>query len=537
MRLYAITVFLFSLIPLAAQNQRPPGPDPTGNASYDLVIAGGRIVDGSGNPWYFGDLGINGDSIAAIGNLGNATAGRRLDARGLTVAPGFIDIHTHSRRGIVDDPYAQNYIRQGVTTLLEGNDGSSPLPLAPFFERLKSTGIGPNFGTFVGQGTIRQQVMGLVNRPATRDEIAKMLELTRQAMREGAFGLSTGLFYVPGNFTPTEEVVELARVAGAMGGMHISHMRNEANLVLESVRETIRIGEDGHLPTQVTHHKIIGKDNWGLSKETLRLVEEARARGVGVTIDAYPYTASSTGTMALVPQWAQEGGQKAFVERLDAPQTRARIKAVVINNLEHDRGAGDPANVVMASCGFDRALAGKSLADITKARGRAVSFDTAAETLLEIQKSGGCSAVYHAIGEEDVERILKYPFTMIGSDGEVPHFDVGAPHPRSYGTYARVLGRYVRERKTITLEDAIHKMAGIPATRLKIYDRGLLRPGMKADVVVFDPATVADKAEFAKPHQYAIGFKHVVVNGKPVIADGELTKLRPGAVLYGPAKR
>src|SRR5260370_2587437 len=332
----------------------------------------------------------------------------------------------------------------------------------------------------VGQGSIRAKVVGLVNRKATPDEIAKQKELAAEAMRDGAFGLSTGLFYVPGNFTPTEEVVEIAKVVGAMGGYHSSHMREEASHVLDSVKETIRIGEEGGLPTQITHHKIIGKTNWGQSVETLRLVQEARARGVDVTIDQYPYTASSTGTAALIPQWAQEGGQKSLVERLDAPAQRARIKTAVIANLEHDRGAGDPANVVMASCGFDRTLAGKSLADITKARGRAVNFDTAAETLLEIQKSGGCSAVYHAIGEEDVERILKYPFTMIGSDGEVPHFGEGAPHPRSYGTFARVLGRYVRERKTINLDDAIHRMSVIPATRLKIYDRGLLRPGMKA---------------------------------------------------------
>ncbi len=355
MRLYAIALLLYSLVPLAAQNQPA--------SSYDLVIGGGRVVDGSGNPWYYGDLGIRGDAIVTIGNLEGVPAARRLDARGLVVAPGFIDIHTHSRRGILDDPYAQNYIRQGVTTLLEGNDGSSPFPLAPFLQQLQSLTIAPNFGTFAGQGTIRQQVLGLVNRPATADEIAKMRDLTRQAMREGAFGLSTGLFYIPGNYTPTEEVIELAKVAGALGGMHISHMRNEAAQVLDSVRETIRIGEDGHLPTQVTHHKIIGRDNWGLSKETLRLVEEARARGVDVSIDAYPYTASSTGTAALIPQWAQEGGQKSLVERLDAPTQRARIKSAVIQNLERDRGAGDPANVVMASCGFDRTLAGKSLAE------------------------------------------------------------------------------------------------------------------------------------------------------------------------------
>jgi dihydroorotase/N-acyl-D-amino-acid deacylase len=322
-----------------------------------------------------------------------------------------------------------------------------------------------------------------------------------------------------------------------MGGIHQSHMRNEAAQVLDSVRETIRIGEEGGLPTQVTHHKIIGNLNWGMSKETLRLVDEARARGVDVTVDAYPYTASSTGTAALIPQWAQEGGQKALVERLDAPQQRTQIKTVVIENLKTDRGAGDPANVVMASCSFDRSLAGKSLSDITRARGREVNFENAAETLLEIQHSGGCSAVYHAISEEDVERILRYPFTMIASDGEIPQFGVGAPHPRSYGTFARVLGRYVRERKTITLEDAVHRMSSIPAMRLKLFDRGLLRPGMKADVVVFDPATVADKAEFAKPHQYAVGFKYVLVNGKPVIAESDLTQERPGRVLYGPAKQ
>jgi dihydroorotase/N-acyl-D-amino-acid deacylase len=504
---------------------------------YDLVVANGRIVDGSGNPWYYGDVAIKGDTIAAIGHFDPKMATRTLDAKGMIVAPGFIDIHTHARRGIFLDPSAQNYIRQGVTTLMEGNDGSSPLPIAPFLKSVADAKPAPNFGTFAGQGSIRQQVMQLVNRPATPDEIEKMRVLMRQAMLDGAFGMSTGLFYVPGNFTPPDEVIEIAKVAGAMGGMHISHMRNESAQILASVKETIRIGEEGHMPTQVTHHKIIGGANWGLSKQTIELVEEARARGVDVSIDAYPYTASSTGTMALIPQWAQEGGQKALVERLNAPQQRANIKALVVDNIKNDRGAGDPANVVMASCGFNKSLAGKSLADITKDRGHAVNFETAAETLLEIQIAGGCSAVYHAISEEDVERILKYPFTMIGSDGEIPEFGVGAPHPRSYGTFARVLGRYVRDRHTLTLEDAVHRMSGLPATRLQLYDRGLLRPGMKADVVVFDPATVADKAEFAKPHQYAVGFKHVIINGKPVIAESTLTSERPGKVLYGPAKQ
>lgn len=505
--------------------------------SFDLLIVKGRIVDGAGGPWFYGDVAIKGDSIAAIGHFDAKSAARVLDAKGMVVAPGFIDIHTHARRGIFIDPTAQNYLRQGVTTLMEGNDGSSPLPIADFLKKVADAKPAPNFGTFAGQGSIRQAVMQLVNRPATPEEIEKMRVLMRQAMLDGAFGMSTGLFYVPGNFTPPDEVIEVAKVAGQMGGMHISHMRNEAAQIVASVKETIRIGEDGHMPTQVTHHKVIGRANWGLSKETIELVEQARARGVDVTIDAYPYTASSTGTAALIPQWAQEGGQKALVERLNAPAQRARIKAVVVDNIINDRGAGDPANVVMASCGFDKSLAGKSLADITKDRGRAVNFENAAETLLEIQTAGGCSAVYHAISEEDVEWILRYPFTMIGSDGEIPEFGVGAPHPRSYGTFARVLGRYVRERHTITLEDAVHRMSGLPAARLKLFNRGLLRPGMKADVVVFDAATVADKADFARPHQYAVGFKHVVINGKPVILDGAMTAERPGRVLYGPAKR
>ena len=521
-----IPVLLFICASLQAQNPE-----------FDILITGGKVVDGSGSFWYYADLGIRGDTIAAIGPLSGHTARVNIDADGQVVAPGFIDIHTHSRRGILEHPEAENYIRQGVTTLIEGNDGSSPVPLAPFFNKLQQIPIAVNFASFVGQGTVRQEVMGLVARKATAEEIAKMKALVEQAMHDGAFGMSTGLFYVPGNFTPIEEVIELAKVAGKLGGMHISHMRDEGAKVSKSVEETIRIGEDGDLPTQVTHHKIMGAESWGKSKETLALIESARARGVDVTVDAYPYTASSTGTAALFPQLALEGGQKALLERLNAPDRRAQIKTEIQRRLEFDRGGGDPKNVVMASCGFDHTLDGKSLADITRQQRRPVNFETAAETAIEIQSKGGCSAIYHAISEDDVERILRYPFTMVASDGEIPTMGVGVPHPRSYGTFARVLGRYVRERKTITLEDAVRKMSGLPATRLRMLDRGLLRLGMKADVVIFDPSMVADRAEFDKPHQYAVGFKWVIVNGKTVIDDGKLTAARPGRVLYGPAKQ
>ncbi len=504
---------------------------PQPNPEFDILIAGGRVLDGAGAPWYYADVGIRGDSIAAIGPLGNAPARLRIDARGLTVSPGFIDVHTHARPGIFAVPTAENYIRQGATTLIEGNDGISPVPLGPFLDRVAHTPISVNFGSFAGQGSIRQAVIGLANRPATPAEIARMQDLTRQAMRDGAFGLSTGLFYVPGNYTPAEEVIALARVAGSCGGMHISHIRDEAAGVLASVEETIRIGEEGGLPTQVTHHKIIGTRNWGKSKDTLELIERARARGVDVTIDQYPYTASSTGTAALLPQWALDGGQPGLLRRLDDASERARIKAAIIERIRNDRGGGDPKNVVMASCPFAPMLDGKNLAEIAAARGRAATFDEAAETVIDLQRAGGCQAIYHAISEEDVERILRSPCTMVASDGEIPIFGSGAPHPRSYGTFARVLARYVRERHILSLEEAVRKMTSLPAARLRLPDRGLLRPGMKADIAVFDPATVEDRATFLKPHQYAAGFRYVLVNGRPVILDGTVTAERPGRVL------
>ncbi|MBI5083268.1 MAG: D-aminoacylase, partial [Acidobacteria bacterium] len=503
--------------------------------TYDVLIRNAHILDGAGNPWFSSDVAIQGDRIVAVGRLDPLSAATVVDAAGLTLAPGFIDTHSHGIRGIQETPSAENQIRQGVTTIIEGPDGSSPIPLRPFLDKLGESRIGVNFGILAGHGSIRQKVMGSENRRATSDELERMKELTRQAMLDGAFGLSTGLFYVPGNYAPTEEVIELAKVAGSMGGLHTSHMRDEAAGVVDSVKETIRIGEEGHLPTQVTHHKVIGKANWGRSVETLRLVETARARGVDATIDAYPYTASSTGTGALFPQWAMAGGSKALAERLAAPESRAKIKAEIVNRIVNDRGAGDPKNVVMASCGFDRALAGKSLADITRERGKEASFENAAETAIEIQLKGGCSAIYHAISEEDVERILRYPYTMIASDGGIPAFGRDVPHPRNYGTFARVLGRYVRERKVLTLEEAVRKMTGLPAQRFGLQDRGLIRPGMKADLVLFDPATIADKSDFATPHQYAVGVHSVWVNGIRTLAGGAMTGQRGGKPLLGPA--
>ena len=503
-------------------------------APYDLLLKNGRIVDGTGSAWFIGDLAIRGDTIAALGPRIDAPAGGVVDLQGRVVAPGFIDIHTHARRGLSQSPTAPNYVRQGVTTVIEGPDGSSPLPVAPFLAQLERLEKSVNIATFLGQGSVRTAVVGNTNRAATPEEIQKMIALVEQGMKDGAIGLSTGLFYVPGTFTPTEEVIELAKAAGRFGGIHESHQRDDAAKLLDSVRETIAIGEKGGLPTQISHAKVVGVANWGRSVEMLQLVDAARARGVDVTIDQYPYTASSTSiAAALIPAWVLEGGREQTLARLKESGSREKAKGGIAMMIRDERGGGDPKNVQFASCGFDPSLAGNTLADLTKARGLAPTIRNAAEVVMWIVEQGGCQGIFHAMSERDLVRILRHPATMIGSDGSVPMFGEANPHPRSYGTFARVLGLYVRDKKVLPLEEAIRKMSAFPAARLGLTDRGVLRTGLKADIAVFDPATVRDTATFAKPHAYAEGFSHVIVNGQVVFENGEMTAARPGRVLYG----
>jgi dihydroorotase/N-acyl-D-amino-acid deacylase len=506
--------------------------------AFDLLIKNGRIIDGTGSPWYRAEVALRGDTIARIAYRIDAPAVRTIDAGGQVIAPGFIDIHSHARRTIFDVPTAENYLRQGVTSIIEGPDGSSPIPIKPFLEKVAATHVTVNVGTFIGQGSVRQTVLGSMNRPATPDDIEKMRSLVREGMTDGAFGLSTGLFYVPGTFTPTAEVIELARVAGALGGIHISHMREETTNVLDSVRETIEIGEKGGLPTQVTHHKIIGKAYWGRTVDTLRLIDEARARGVDATIDQYPYTASATAiAAALLPSWALEGGSEATLKKIQDAGSRQEILIETIALLRDARGGGDPQNVQLSRCAWDPSLDGKRLGDVTKGRGLEPTLANAAETVLWIVERGGCGGIYHAIDEQDLRRVLRHPATMIASDGGIPVFGEGSPHPRSYGTFSRVLGRYVRDLKVITLEDAVRKMTSFPAQRLGLVDRGVLREGLKADIVVFDPDTIRDRATFEQPHQYSEGVSLVVVNGQVVFDNGAVTAARPGRILHGPATR
>jgi dihydroorotase/N-acyl-D-amino-acid deacylase len=526
------------LAALAAPESRTPASAADTQAAYDLIIRNGRVLDGTGNPWFRADVAVRGDTIARIAHRIDEPAARVIDAGGAIVSPGFIDTHTHARRGLSETPTAANYVRQGVTTVIEGPDGSSPVPIGPFFAQLESLQKSVNIGAFIGQGSIRSQVIGSVNRAATPEEIAKMEALVEQGMKDGALGLSTGLFYVPGTFTPTSEVVALAKVAGRFGGIHTSHQRDDASKVLDSVRETITIGEQGGLPTQVTHHKVIGKANWGKSIEALKLIDDARARGVDVTSDQYPYTASSTSiASALLPAWALEGGREAQRARFKDPVARERVLADIVKTIRDERGGGDPKNVQFANCGFDPKLNGRTLADATRQRGFEPTLERAAETTLWIVEQGGCQGIFHAMSEDDVVRIMRHPATMIASDGEVPVFGRGNPHPRSYGTFARVLGVYVREKGVLTLEDAVRRMTSFPAARIGLSDRGVLRPGMKADLTIFDPDRVRDRATFEAPHQYAEGFSFVIVNGQIVFEGGEMTPARPGRVLYGAGKR
>jgi dihydroorotase/N-acyl-D-amino-acid deacylase len=496
-----------------------------------LILEGGEIHDGSGGPPRVADVGVLGDRIVAMGDLRDRRAGVRIDAAGLAVVPGFIDIHSHAAEGVFRHPLAENYLKQGVTTVVGGPDGSSPHPVGEFLAKLDAEPPAINFALMVGHGTIRNAVLGNEDRAPTEAELERMKTMVGAAMREGAFGLSSGLKYVPGAYATTEEVIELARVAGYFGGIYISHMREEGLLLLDSVRETIRIGEEGGLPTQITHHKAVGAPMRGKSTESLALVDEARARGVDVTIDQYPYTASSTSLAILFPAWSLEGTPEERLARLRNPEERGRIREAVLKNLREDRGGGDAKNVVVARCRWDPSLDGKSLADILRDRGRPATLEEAADLSLELQEKGGFSGIFHAMAEEDVERILRHPQTMVASDGGIVAPGEGVPHPRSYGTFARVIARYSRDRELLSFEEAIRKMSSLPADRLSLGDRGRIREGAHADIAVLDRERVSDPADFGNPHQYAVGARHVLVNGVLVLRDGEVTGARPGRAL------
>ena len=498
-----------------------------GAANYDLVLRGGRVADGTGNPAFFADVAVKDGRIVRVGRIEGA-AEREVDATGRIVCPGFIDVHTHAEE--VDElPLAENFVRMGVTTIVLGNCGSSVIDVGAFFKRLEKTNTSLNVATLVGHGSVRSKVMGgSFMRPPTDKELDRMKSLVGEAMNDGAVGLSTGLIYLPGTFAKTEEIIELAKVAAKHHGIYASHMRSESDDILDALDELFRIAREAKIRAEISHIKLSGKQSWGRYERVIEAIERARAEGLDITQDQYAYTASSTGISQLIPEQAREGGK--FKERMADPEQKAKIVAEMKEKLR--RGKRDDYSYAMiAEYKHDRSLNGLNIVEATrKARGSG-SIDDQIDLILEIQQNGGASGVFHGIDENDLRQFLQHPNTMIASDSGVRRWREGVPHPRGYGNNARVLGRYVRELTVLRLEDAIRRMTSLPATTFRLRERGLVREGHWADVVVFDPGKVRDNATFKEPHQYATGFDHVFVNGVEVIASDSHTGARPGKVL------
>jgi len=514
---------LFARLPVDARTAPPV---------YDLLITNARIVDGSGNPWFRADVAIKDGRIARIGRLSRETATRTIDARGQIVAPGFIDVHTHVE-SIYSLPAAENFVRMGVTTLVTGNCGTSTTDVAEFLGRIKDKPLAVNLATLIAHGSVRRKVMGLGDRAPTPEELKQMEGVVEQAMKDGAVGLSTGLIYVPGTYAKTDEIVALARVTARYGGLYATHMRNEGDKVADAIRESIQIGEQAGLPVEISHFKISNKKLWGQSPMTLGLVREARARGLAVTVDQYAYTASSTSLDSRLPSWLRAGGLEEAKKRLADKATRERAINETKDALKKS-GFKDYSFAVVASYDPDKSFNGKSIAEITKQVKGKSDVTSQIEQMLEMYEAGGAGMIYHGMDEADVKRIMQEPFTMIASDSGVRQVDESVPHPRGYGNNARVLGRYVRELKLISLEDAIRKMTSLPAQTFGFHDRGLIREGFAADLVIFDENTIADQATFDKPHQFPVGISYVIVNGAPVFENNQMTAARSGVALLGP---
>lgn len=500
--------------------------------NFDILIKNGKIIDGTGNSWYYGNIGIWNGKIVAIGNLDGATANKEIDAKGLMVAPGFIDVHAHIEGDELDVPTADNFIFDGVTAVVTGNCGGSNVDLKSYFHRLDSIGMSLNVASLIGHNSVRRSVMGDAQRDPSLEEQKKMEQLVEQAMKDGAVGLSTGLIYVPGTYSKTPEVIGLGKAASKYGGVYASHIRNEGDRVTDAIEEAVNIGRQANMPVEISHFKVTYKTNWGRSVNTIAQVDAARTEGIDVTIDQYPYIASSTTLDTTVPEWAFSGGRDSLYIRLDNPRTRAQIKKEMLESLKRKQ-LKDYSYAVIARYGPDDSYNGKSISEVNKLRGKKSKAEEEAETILELIKSGRVQMVYFSMNEEDVERIMKYPFAMTASDAGIVEFGKNMPHPRAYGTNARVLGRYVRERKVMTLEEAIRKMTSLPAQKFKFKDRGLLREGFAADVVVFDETGVMDMATFENPHAYSKGFKYIIVNGQVVVDEGKHTGVRSGVVLKG----
>lgn len=510
-------------------------------AEFDLVITNGRIVDGTGNPWFAGSVAVKDGRIADIGQIAAERGTRAIDAKGLILSPGFIDVHAHIETtptsGIERLPTANNYLQMGVTSVVTGNCGGSELSLGDWFAKLEKGGISINVASFIGHNNVRTKGMnGDFNRPPTPEELVSMQKLVEQAMRDGAVGLSTGLIYVPGTYAKTAEIVELAKVAARFGGLYTTHMRDEGDNVEQSIRETLEIGIQANCPVEISHFKVISKKIWGNSSRTIKLVEDARARGQQVTIDQYLYTAGSNNLRASLPTWVFDGGLEKAKERLLDTAIRARAKREMIEQTRQ-RGYNDFSHIYIAHFPANQQFNGKNISEITRQTRQMSGIEEEAEQIVEIVLADSAQIVSHMMSEEDIERIFRQPFTMGAADGGV--IDIAGPsvpHPRSFGNNVRALGIYVREKKLVSLEEGIRKMTSLPAQTFKLWERGILRPGMAADIVIFDEKSIADRATFQQPKQYPVGIDYVLVNGQVVIEKGKHMGLRPGQILRGRGK-
>lgn len=510
---------------------------------FDVILQGGTVVDGTGRAARKADVGLRNGRIAAIGPLTRARARERIDVGGTVISPGFIDLHSHADRGILRFRSAENYIRQGATTLVCGNCGSSPTDVAKFFADLRQGGIGLNLALLIGHGSVRQQVIGRRNAPPSAAELAEMKRLVRAAMEAGAVGMSTSLRYGPGAYARTNEVVAMAKVVAPFGGFYATHMRDEGTQILEAVEEALQIGREAGVPVHISHHKISSASVFGLTRLTLARIDKARRAGVDVSLDQYPYAAGSGGLSLYVPQASLAGGLKAFKRRVGDPKERAQILSAIERLLvrkifEANQSPENGAHVALAlqRIRIARAahapdLEGKHLTEILRAQKRPVTLREASELLIELVKHGD-RGINHTLDDRpggDVERVMQHAATSIASDGGVFAFGVGNPHPRSYGCYPRVFRRYVRERRLLTIEQAVFKMTSLPAKRLGWTDRGRIARGCWADLVVFDPQKIGDRATFAQPHRHSVGVHHVLVRGQFVLKQGKLTGILPGA--------
>lgn len=505
--------------------------------SYDLVIKSGFIVDGTGNPWFKADIGIKDKKISKIGSIDKNQAERLIDAQNLIVCPGFIDIHTHCDRDIVNVPSADNYIYQGVTTVIGGNCGGHPFPLNEHFEKIKQKGISVNFGSLVGHNTIRQEVMGFKMSRPTEEEMIKMKALIDQEMKAGALGFSTGLSYLPGTYSKTDEIAQLASVISGYGGIYASHIRDQGLRITEAIEEAISIGEKNDIPVQISHIKLADEAVWNQLEKITNPIEEARRRGVEVTIDQYPYTATSSGFDSSFPSWAFEGGKEKFLERLKDEKAYEEIKSYIIKRrLSSTRGINKLETIYIASSRRFPELEGKNLHEILISKGKKPTVDNAADLIIDIEKNGGASAVFFQMDEKDVENLMRLPYAMHASDGGIEVVGRGVPHPRNYGTFPRVIARYVREKKILPLEEAVRKMTSMPAQTLRLKERGLIKEGMYADITIFNENEFEDKATFAEPHRFSQGLKYVIVNGELVVENEKHNSKHPGMIIYGRGK-